>query len=98
MKLTTEMKDKVCVITVEGSVDSVTSIEFDKAVTAVMSDCDKLILDLGGAEYVSSAGIRVLVKARQQMGGKRLVLRHVTNEVEDVLHMTGFLRMFTIEK
>ena len=64
---------------------------------AAAQDCEKLILDLGGVDYISSAGIRVIVKARQQVGGDKFALRNITPNVTDVLKMTGFLRVITIE-
>lgn len=97
MKVTTETKDNAAILTVEGDVDTLTAPELDNAVTAAVPGCEKLVLDLGGVDYISSAGIRVIVKARQQAGGDRFVLRNVTPNVRDVLKMTGFLRVLNIE-
>ena len=97
MKVTTEKKDNATVLIVEGDVDTLTAPELDNAVAAAAQDCEKLILDLGGVDYISSAGIRVIVKARQQVGGDKFALRNITPNVTDVLKMTGFLRVITIE-
>lgn len=97
MKVTTETKENMTVMLVEGDVDTLTAPELDNAVTAAVPGCEKLILDFGGVDYISSAGIRVIVKARQQVGADRLTLRNVTPNVMDVLKMTGFLRVLNIE-
>lgn len=97
MKVTTENKDSVTTLIVEGDVDTLTAPELDEAVTAAVPGCQKLVMDLGKVEYISSAGIRVIVKARQQMGGDSFALKNVSPNVTDVLKMTGFLRVINIE-
>ena len=97
MKVTTEKKENTTVLIVEGDVDTLTAPELDNAVAAAAPGCEKLIMDLGGVDYISSAGIRVIVKTRRTVGGEGLTLRNVTPNVTDVLKMTGFLRVLNIE-
>ena len=97
MKIKTEIKDNVCELFVDGDIDTLTASEIDNAVSSVVSECKKLVLDLGGVEYISSAGIREIVKARQQMGGDNFALRNITPNVADVLKLTGFLNVINIE-
>ena len=97
MKVTAEKNNHICVLIVEGDVDTLTAPELDQAVSLAVPDCKKLVLDMGGVEYISSAGIRAIVKARQQMGGENFALRSVSPPVLDVLRLTGFLKIITVE-
>ena len=97
MKITTEKKEDVCILRVEGDVDTLTAPQLDEAVAGCAPECVKLVLDLGGVEYISSAGIRSIVKARQQMGGDNFALKNITPNVTDVLKLTGFLKVINIE-
>ena len=97
MKLVTEKNENTVVLMVEGDVDTLTAPELDNAVVQAASDCTKLIMDLGGVDYISSAGIRAVVKARQRMGGDNFALRNLTPNVQNLLQMTGFLKVINIE-
>lgn len=97
MMISTEKKDGVTVLIVEGDVDTLTAPDLDKAVAEAAPNCEKLILDFGGVEYTSSAGIRAIVKARQQMGSDHFAMRNLTPNVKDVLNMTGFLKVINVE-
>lgn len=97
MKITTEKNETTCVLLVEGTIDTLTAPELENAVLNAGSECENLVLDLGGVQYISSAGIRVLIGAHKQMGGDHFALRNVTPNVMDVLKLTGFLNIITIE-
>lgn len=84
--------------TVEGRLDTNTSPEFEAKINEVIGNANKLIIDLGDLEYISSAGLRVLLGAAQVMEGKgELVVRNVTEAVREVFDLTGFNHVFTIE-
>ena len=64
----------------------------------MIGGAEKLIFDFGGLLYISSAGLRVLLGAVQQMEGKgEMIVRNLSPEVRDVFDLTGFSRLFTIE-
>ena len=73
---------------IEGWLDTQTAPELGTALSELNDDVTELELDCAALEYVSSAGIRQIVTAYKKMGGK-LVLRNVTPEVREVLHLTG---------
>ena len=84
--------------TVEGRLDTNTSPELEAKINEVIGNANKLIIDLGKLEYISSAGLRVLLGATQAMEGKgEMVVRNVTTAVREVFDLTGFSRLFTIE-
>lgn len=97
MNITTEWNEKTCILKPEGRIDTLTSPEVGEAVRDNAAKCEKLILDLAGVDYVSSAGIRVIVGAYQTMGKDGFALRNVSKNVMQLLSMTGFDRVLTFE-
>ena len=78
--------------------DTTTSPAFDKTINEDISDTKHLVLDLKGLEYISSAGLRVLLCAQQKM--QKLGSMKVTNVCEavmEVFEMTGFADILVIE-
>ena len=98
--MTIEIKKGVEEIVVElaGRLDTTTAPSLDKVINDDIKDEKHLGLDLKGLEYISSAGLRVLLSAqkkRTQSGS--MVLKNVTEEIMDVFDMTGFADILTIE-
>ena len=85
-------------IKIEGRLDTTTAPVLDKTIMEDLGDTKNLILDVKGLEYISSAGLRVLLDAQQKMeaiGTMKLI--HVCEEIMDVLEMTGFADILVIE-
>lgn len=83
---------------IDGRLDTTTAPALDKAIAEDLGDTSELILDLAGLEYISSAGLRVLLAAQKKMqkiGSMKLT--GVCEEVMEVLEMTGFADILTIE-
>ena len=83
-------------VKVRGSVSSANAAEFEKELLDVLSGPD-LTIDAEELTYISSAGLRVLLKKKKQLSGE-LVLENVGADVFDVLDMTGFTQIFTVRK
>ncbi len=85
-------------IALEGRLDTVTAPELEKELKDSLDDADSLTLDFGKLDYISSAGLRVLLRAHKAMvkkgGMKVLNVNEVINEIFDV---TGFADILTIE-
>ena len=82
----------------EGRLDTVTSPELESRINEVIDDATKLTLDFAKLEYISSAGLRVLLGALQDMEGKgEMVVCNLTRSVRDVFILTGFDRLFNVE-
>ena len=84
---------------VEGSINSQTSPEFEKAVNASLENADRLILDFSEVNYISSAGLRVIISAHRWMEGKggSMVIRGVSKSVLETFELTGFDSFLTLE-
>ena len=85
-------------IKLAGRLDTITAPALDKTIAEDLSDTKNLVLDLEGVEYISSAGLRVLLAAQkkmQQIGSMKVI--KVREEVMEVFEMTGFADILTIE-
>lgn len=86
-------------ISVSGRLDAATSVDADKQFGEIIAAGNsKLLFDLSGLEYISSAGLRVLLvvaKKIQQKGG-RIALVAMTANVKEVFEISGFSAIFKI--
>ena len=86
------------VIEIGGRLDTVTAPALDKTVNEDLGDTKDLVLDVKELEYISSAGLRVLLAAQKKMqkiGSMKVV--NVCSDVMDVFEMTGFADILVIE-
>ena len=86
------------IIELVGRLDTTTAPALDKTINEDIAGTKKLILDFGGLEYISSAGLRVLLSAQKKM--QKIGAMKVTNVCEavmEVFEMTGFADILVIE-
>ena len=86
------------IIELVGRLDTTTAPALDKTVSEDIGDTKNLVLDMKGLEYISSAGLRVILSAQKKMqkiGSMKLV--NVCESVMEVFEMTGFADILTIE-
>jgi anti-sigma B factor antagonist len=98
--MTIEIKRTAEETTIEivGRLDTTTAPELDKTINEDITDVKNLVLNFKGLEYISSAGLRVLLGAQKKMqkiGTMKLI--NVREEVMEVFEMTGFADVLTIE-
>ena len=86
-------------IALEGRLDTNTSPELEKEAKEVYEGVDKLLIDLENLQYISSAGLRVLLSINQAMTEKGgMIVRNVPENVQEVFNITGFSEVLTIER
>lgn len=86
-------------IKVAGRIDTLSSPDFEKAVDEVLDEAKTLVLDLNGVEYISSAGLRVILKAQKVMNKKgKMLITNVPEAVMEIFDITGFSDFLTIER
>ena len=100
MTVRDEKLGEVWAVTPAGRIDSVTSPSFEEAIGRGLAAGERrVVVDLGGVEYISSAGLRVLLVAAKRLrdAGGRLVLCRLNEPVRQVFDLAGFLPLFAIE-
>ena len=86
------------IIALEGRLDTMTSPELEKELKESMDGAESLVLDFGKLDYISSAGLRVLLSAHKQMKNKGgLTVKNVNEVVQEIFDVTGFADILTIE-
>ena len=98
--MTIEIKRNADNVTIEivGRLDTNTAPALDKTINEDIMDNQKLVLDLKGLEYISSAGLRVLLGTQKKMQKNgSLKVTNVCDEIMEVFEMTGFADILTIE-
>ena len=87
------------IVEVEGSVDSKTAPDLQEQILAIIPNISNIILDITNVTFISSAGLRVLLMVYRQLKTKdgKIVLVGVSDEIKDVMFMTGFITFFEIK-
>ena len=98
--MTIEIKkgNQETIIEIVGRLDTITAPALDKTINEDIGDTKNLVLDVKGMEYISSAGLRVLLSAQKKMqkiGSMKVT--GVCEEVMEVFEMTGFADILVIE-
>ena len=99
--MTIEIKksNQETIIEIVGRLDTITAPALDKTINEDIGDTKNLVLDVKGMEYISSAGLRVLLAAQKKMqkiGSMKVT--GVCEEVMEVFEMTGFADILSIER
>ena len=86
------------IIEVSGRLDTVTAPELEKTIEEDIEGTKNLVLDIKGVEYVSSAGLRVLLAAQKKISKTGLLkVINVCPDVMDIFEVTGFTDILAIE-
>ena len=98
MEVAVDTVENITVIDVEGSIDSKTAGDFQSNAMAAAADKDKIIINISKVDFLSSAGLRVLLMIYRQIKAKngKVVLVGASEEIQDVMSNTGFLNFFIL--
>ena len=98
--MTIEIKKNVdeLVLEITGRVDTITAPTLDKTINENLGEIKSLILDCKNLEYISSAGLRVLLGAQKKMSQiGSMKIKNVCELVMEVFEITGFVDILTVE-
>lgn len=85
-------------ITLSGRLDTITAPQLESELKASLGGVEKLVLDFAGLDYLSSAGLRVLLAAQKTMNKQgSMVIRSVNETIAEIFEVTGFSDILTIE-
>lgn len=98
MTITTNQNGTTLEIALEGRLDTMTAPELEAELQKSLDGAESLVMDFSKLDYISSAGLRVLLSAHKAMaskGGMKVI--NVNEIVQEVLDVTGFSDILTIE-
>ena len=85
-------------IALEGRLDTTTAPQLEEELKRSWDGVTELILDFQALDYLSSAGLRVILAAQKVMNRQgRMVVRHVNESIMEVFELTGFVDILAIE-
>ena len=100
MNINTKKEGRTLTVALEGRLDTTTAPALEEALRAAMTDVGDLVFDFEKLEYISSAGLRVLLSAQKKVrenGDGQVVVRGANDLVKEVFAITGFCDILTIE-
>ena len=98
MTISKERNDSALTLALEGRLDTVTAPELEKELNASLDGVTALTFDFEKLEYISSAGLRVLLAAQRIMAKKgEMKVAHVNETIMEIFEVTGFSDILTIE-
>ena len=99
MNIQTRQEGKTTVVSASGRIDAMTAPAFETSLTDLIQEGRLyLVLDLGGVEYISSAGLRVILASAKSLKSKdgMLLLANAQGPVQEVFDISGFGSVFNI--
>ena len=98
MQISTRTTNDIHIVAFTGSLDSGTSPEAQKSLEAVLASARKVVLDFTNLDYISSAGLRVLLGAAKQLraSGGKLGMFGLNQSVREVFEISGFSSILAI--
>ncbi|MBQ2613200.1 MAG: STAS domain-containing protein [Methanobrevibacter sp.] len=99
MDITKNFNEKELTLSVKGRIDTITSKDLDKEINDEIGNFESLILDFTDLEYISSAGLRVLIATQKKLKSENIpfVIKNVDDSVKEIFRMSGFDKILKIE-
>ncbi|MBR5438838.1 MAG: STAS domain-containing protein [Clostridia bacterium] len=98
MTIEKKINGEVANLVIAGRLDTQTAPELEKELDAILPNLKELTFDMAELEYISSAGLRVILKAQKVMNTQgSMKLTNVNDGIMEVFDITGFLDILTIE-
>ena len=98
MTIEKKINGEELILVVSGRLDTQTAPELENELDAALPGLKELVFDMTNLEYVSSAGLRVILKAQKAMNAQgSMKLTGVNDSIMEVFDITGFLDILTIE-
>ena len=93
-----QIEDEKACFALEGRLDTITAPDFEKELRDNLDGVKELVLDFSKLEYISSAGLRVLLAAQKIMNVQgTMKVTHLNETISDIFEVTGFADILTIE-
>ena len=99
MNILKSYNGKELTLSVEGRINTVTSKDLDKEINEELGNFDSLIMEFSDLEYISSAGLKVLVATQRKLKSDNIpfIIKNASDAVEEVFRLSGVDRVLEIE-
>lgn len=98
MTINKEVNANEVILKIDGRVDTITSVQLEGEIKECVADVDKITLDFENVDYISSAGLRVLLSTHKLLADKEgLHLKNIQPSVNDIFDVTGFSDILNID-
>lgn len=98
MNIEKKINGETVALVLVGRLDTQTAPALENEIDSVISGIKELVFDMSGLEYISSAGLRIILKAQKVMSKQgSMRLTGVNDSIMEVFDITGFLDILTIE-
>lgn len=95
--ITETREGKHLILALSGRFDAETSPELEEIIKNGLDGVDRLVFDLSDLDYISSAGLRVLLEAKKVMLEQgKMTVRNPSNDVKEILKITGFSKILNV--
>ena len=98
MTITKQVEGTSLKLALAGRLDTSTAPELEAELKQSLEGAEVLIFDFSALEYISSAGLRILLNAQKQMNRQgKMIIRNVNDVISEIFEITGFADILTIE-
>ena len=97
MTITRKQDGNTLEIILAGRLDTATAPELKKEVDQIPNGIKKLIFDFTDLDYISSAGLRIMLLARRAVGNGKMIIRNANELVREVFEVTDFTQLYDFE-
>ncbi len=98
MKIDINKVEEKVVVALTGRLDTTTAPELEAEIKGVIAGCTDLTFDFATLEYISSAGLRILLATQKTMNKQgNMIIKNVAPSIMEVFEITGFVDILTIE-
>ena len=99
MNILKDYDNKDLTLSVEGRIDTLTSQDLEKEINEELGKFDSLVIDFEKVEYISSAGLRVLIATQKKLKptDTPMVIKNVNETINEIFRMSGFDKILKIE-
>ena len=98
LNIVKDINDSSLKVNLEGRLDTTTAPQLEGELKSSLDGISDLVLDMTNLEYISSAGLRVLLSAQKVMNKQgNMTIKNVSEEIMEIFEVTGFVDILTIE-
>ncbi len=99
MLINKEVNGNELTVALDGRLDTTTAPQLEAELSNSLNDVKALVIDMKKLVYISSAGLRVLLKTQKIMNKQgSMVVKNISQEIQDIFEVTGFDEILNIEK